>query len=165
METAEFILFTVLGLAGVVYAYISHEFNSSPTDSLPPALRENKVLFSIGFVLVLMGYGAAFVVGPHHGFITIVGGWIMLIGSTPWFNKRICRKFFAPEELKVIRITLFAGLLITFFSTGVLYVPPMFSPGTFLMGVSLVLLSGRLWWNQDPSLQNQIMQQSKRNYE
>lgn len=165
METAEFVLFTLLGLAGVVYAYISHEFKSSVTDSLPETLRESKVLFAIGFALILAGYASAYAIGPRHGYVTIIGGWIMLVGSAPWFNKRICRKFFAPEELKVIRVTLFSGLIIVIFSTGALYVPPMFSPGTFLMGVSLALLSGRLWWNQDPSLQNQIMQQSKRNYE
>ncbi len=164
METLEFILFTLLGLCGVVYAYISHEFKSNITDGLPESFRESKVLFAIGFVVLLIGFGLSFVIGTHHGFITIIGGWIMLAGSAPWFNKRICRKFFAPEELKVIRITLLAGLLIAIFSTGMLMFPPIFSPGAFLMGVSLVLLSGRLWWNQDPSLQNQIMQHSKRDY-
>ena len=164
MQTMEFILFTLLGLAGIVYAYISHEFKYSVTDSLPEKLRETKVLFTIGLVTVLAGFVSAYMIGSHHGFITIAGGWIMLAGSTPWFNKRICRKFFAPEELKVIRITLFTGIILAVLSTGFVKFPPEFSPGTFLIGISLALLGGRLWWNQDPSLQNQIMQQSKRDY-
>lgn len=164
MLRIELICCTILGLAGIVYAYHSYHLKFAATDYLPERLRDRKVIFVAGFALVLLGFLTAYRIGEHHGFISLVGGWIMLLGSTPWFDKRICRKFFAPEELRVIRVTLFAGLLIAALSTGFLKFPPVFSPGAFLMGISLMLLAGRLWWNQDPSLQNQIMQQSKRNY-
>lgn len=164
MQTAEWIVFTVLGLGGIVYAYNSYLIKFTATDYLPQGLRDRKIVFMAGLAAVLAGFASSYFIGIHHGFISVAGGWIMLLGSTPWFDRRIVRKFFSPEEMRVIRLTMFTGFLIALFSTGYLMFPPMFSPGTFLMGISLLLLAGRLWWNQDPTLQHQIMQQSKRNY-
>jgi len=64
----------------------------------------------------------------------------------------------------VIRMTIYAGALVMLLSTGLFYLPPIFSPGTFLMGVAILLLSGRLWWYQDLEFQHQSMVFSKRDY-
>ncbi|MFB3787798.1 MAG: hypothetical protein ACE15F_15675 [bacterium] len=164
MLTLEGIIFSVIGLTGVVYALKSHEVNFTLTDHLGGVLQNRKVLFFIGLLIVFLGFGLAYAIREHHGFITLAGAWLMLTGSAPWFNKRIVRKFFDPAEWRVIRTTIYAGLLLTLLSTGFFFFPPMFSPGTFLMGIAITILAGRLWWNQDIEAQHRTMVFSKRDY-
>ncbi|MBI1390215.1 MAG: hypothetical protein GC154_17380 [bacterium] len=154
----------VIGLAGVVYALNSERFRFNILDVLPGPLGERKVVFLLGIIIILAGFGAAWVIGAWHGLIGVAGGWIVLLGSVEWFNLRIMRKLFAPVEHKVIRTTMFAGLFVALLSTGFFYFPPMFSPGGFLAGVSIVILAGRLWWNEDLSAQYNVMRHSKRDY-
>lgn len=164
MQTMEWILFVLLGLTGVVYALRSYNMKFTLTDHLPGPLGNRKIVFLLGFAIVLLGFFLAYWIGIHHGFLSLLGGWLMLAGSAPWFNKRIVRKFFDPKEWRVIRTTLFAGIFLTLLSTGFFYLPPQFSPGAFLMGIAIVILSGRLWWNQDMEAHYRVMSHSKRDY-
>ncbi|MBN2326269.1 MAG: hypothetical protein JXR73_03875 [Candidatus Omnitrophica bacterium] len=164
MQTSEWTLFVILGLAGVIYAVKSYNFKFTLTDHLPGPLSNRKIVFLIGFAVVLVGFALSYVMGGHHEFISIAGGWIMLAGSAPWFNKRIVRKFFDPKEWRVIRTTIYAGVILTVLSTGFLYFPPRFAPGTFLLGIAITILSGRLWWNQDLEAHYRVMSHSKRDY-
>jgi len=164
MLTLEWILFSIMGLAGVLYALKSHDVKFTLTDHLWGFLQNRKALFFIGLAIVFLGFALAYVIREHHGFITLIGSWLMLAGSAPWFNKRIVRRFFDPAEWRVIRTTIYAGLLLTLLSTGFFYFPPLFSPGTFLMGIAITILAGRLWWNQDIEAQNRTMVFSKRDY-
>jgi hypothetical protein len=163
MLTTETILFFLLGFIGIVYAFKSDQLRFSLTDHLPGPLANRKILFVLGFAIVVAGFASAYVIGSHHGFIALFGSWIMLVGSAPWFNKRCVRKFFDPAEWKVIRTTIYAGIVISLLSTGFFYLPPVFSPGPFLIGIAIIILSGRLWWKQDIEDQYRVMQHSKRN--
>ena len=164
MQAVEWILYVLFGLSGVVYATKSYDFKFTITDYLPGPLGNRKILFLVGFAIVFAGFALSYLIGDHHGFISLAGGWIMLVGSAPWFNKRIVRKFFDPKEWKVIRTTIYAGVLLTVLSTGLFYFPAQFSPGAFLLGIALTILSGRLWWNQDLEAQYRVMSHSKRDY-
>lgn len=164
MQTVEWLLYVLLGLAGVAYAVKSHDFKFTLTDHLPGPFSHRKVVFLIGFALVLAGFALAYPMGQHHGFISVTGGWLMLAGSAPWFNKRIARKFFDPKEWRVIRTTIYSGVLLVILSTGFFYLPPTFSPGAFLLGIAITLLSGRLWWNQDAEAHYRVLSHGKRDY-
>lgn len=164
MHTMEWILFLVLGLLGVVYAVKAHDIKFSLTNRLPAPFNNRKVLFSIGFAIVLIGFAVAYPLGVHHGFLSVAGGWIMLAGSAPWFNKRAARKFFDPKEWRVIRVTIYSGVALSLLSTGFFYFPPRFSPGAFLLGIAVALLGGRLWWNQDMEAHYRVLSHSKRDY-
>jgi hypothetical protein len=164
MEIFEWILFTILGLVGVVYAVKSYDMKLNITKYLPGKLSNQKILFIIGFAIVMVGFALSYLIGSHHGFITLTGTWIMLLGSAPWFNRRVVRKSFDPGEWKVIRSTIYAGILLVLLSTGLFYFPPVFSPGTFLMGISIAILAGRLWWHHDLEAPNRTMVFSKRDY-
>ncbi len=164
MQAVEWIFFVLVGMAGVVYALKSYDFKFTLTDYLPPPLDNRKILFLFGFTIVILSFALSYWIGDHHGWIGLAGSWLMLAGSSPWFNKRIVRKFFDPKEWRVIRTTIYSGVVLTILSTGFLFFPPRFSPGVFLMGIAITLLSGRLWWNQDMDAQYRVMSHSKRDY-
>ncbi|MDP8243142.1 MAG: hypothetical protein P9L94_03605 [Candidatus Hinthialibacter antarcticus] len=164
MSIAVNVCVTVIGLIAVIYAFNSERFRFNILNHLPGPLGERKVVFIIGFAIMLLSFGLAYIIGPLHGLVGVLGGWLMLLGSVEWFNLRIVRKLFAPVENKVIRITMFSGAIITILSTGFLFFPPAFSPGGFLMGVSVTILAGRLWWNEDLGYLSHTAKQSKRDY-
>ena len=149
MTTAEWLLYTILGGLGVLYAVYSHQFKFCLADYLPEFLGKRKVLFIIGFAIVLAGLALERIIGAYHGIITLIGGWVMLLGAARWFNQRIVRTCFSPDELRIIRTTIHAGAALILFSTGFFYLPSTFSPATFLMGAAITVLAGRLWWNLD----------------
>ncbi|RJP26827.1 MAG: hypothetical protein C4527_14485 [Candidatus Omnitrophota bacterium] len=157
-------VYTLIGLAGVVYAYHSHRVRFSLPDLLPGILGNRKIIFSIGLGVVLAGFVLDSFIGIHHQIITLAGGWFMLLGSAPWFNRRIVRRLFDPVEWRIIRITMYAGFGLTIVSSGWLWLPSHFSGGTFLIGIAHMVLAGRLWWNQDLSANNSHMVFSKRDY-
>ncbi len=154
----------VIGLIAVAYAFHSDRIRYNILDHLPGPLGERKVVFAIGFAIVLAGFGLAYAAAPFHEFACLIGGWLMLLGSAEWFNLRIVRKLFAPVETKVIRITMFSGIILAILSTGWLLFPPAFSPGGFLMGVSVTIMAGRLWWNEDLGYLTHTAKHSKRDY-
>lgn len=164
MDIFEWILFTILGLLGVIYAIRSYDIKFNILNYLPGVLAKQKIVFIIGFSVVMLGFLTSYWIGDHHGFITLIGSWVMLLGSTPWFNRRVVRRSFDHGEWKVIRSTIYAGVLMTVLSTGLLFFPPIFSPGTFLMGISITILAGRLWWYQDLEAPYRTMVFSKRDY-
>lgn len=164
MQIAINIVLVILGLAAVVFAFNSDRFRFNILNHMPGPLKERKVMFVIGLAIILGGFVASYWIGPFHGFIGVFGGWLMLLGSAEWFNLRVVRKLFAPVEHKVIRITLYTGLFIAILSTGLLSFPPMFSPGVFLLGLSLMIMGGRLWWNEDIGYEHHTMKHSKRDY-
>lgn len=164
MQIAVNAIVTVIGLVAVIYAFNSERFRFNILNHLPGLLGERKVVFIIGFAIVLVSFGLAYVIAPFHELIGVAGGWLMLLGSVEWFNLRIVRKLFAPVETKVIRITMFSGVIIACLSTGMLFFPPAFSPGGFLMGVSVAILAGRLWWNEDLGYLSHTAKHSKRDY-
>lgn len=161
----ELTVYGLLGLAGVAYALNSHNIKFTLTDHMPGVLNERKTLFAFGFLLILLGLALAFLIGIRHNILTLIGAWLMLLGSAPWFNRRIVRKSFDRDEMKVIRVTILTGLAIVLLSLVSFFLPSyFFSPGTFFMGLAIVVLAGRLWWNMDPALADHVMVQSKRNY-
>src|SRR5690606_20293765 len=99
-----------------------------------------KIIFTIGLAIVILGLLCAPFLGIHHNIITILGCWMMLLGSAPWFNRRIVRKHFHPDERRVIRTTLLAGLFIALI--GIIsiilsfFMPAYTSLGTFFMGIA-----------------------------
>ncbi len=164
MKYVELILFTIIGAAGVVYAFNSHRFEFSLPDHLPGKLGKRKIIFVLGVFIILVGFVLDYVIGSLHQIITLAGGWFMLLGSAPWFNRRIVRRLFDPIEMRIIRITIHTGLLLAVMSTGFFWLPPHFSPGTFLIAIAHVILGGRLWWNMDVTNEESHMVFSKRDY-
>lgn len=164
MSIIEWIFYTLIGLFGIGFAVRFEGIAFSLSDYLPGKLGERKTAFFVGFAILLVGFAAAFFLGNHHGLISLLGGWLMLLGGAPWFRERALRKLFDPVEMRVIRATLLFGLVISLLSTGWLYFPPCFSPGTLLMGISVMIPPLRLWWNQDLSRMNRTMIFSKRDY-
>lgn len=164
MNWVGIVLYTLIGVSGFLYGLYSDRINFTMMEKLPGILSNRKVLFFGGLLVVLLGFGCAYAIGDHHAVITLIGGWIILLGSAPWFDRRIMRKSFAPPERRVIRNTMFAGLFITILSTGLLYFPPALSPGTFFIGLAITVLAGRLWWKQDVEFEYQHMVHSKRDY-
>ncbi len=164
MEWFGVFLYTLIGLFCFFYAFYSDRFHFQVNEHLPGILGERKVLFMFGLLIVLAGFGSAYILESHHALITLVGGWIMVLGSSTWFDRRIVRKSFALEERRVIRTTIFTGFFIVVLATGLFYFPPRFSPAGVLVGLSVMVLAGRLWWNQDPEFDYQTMVFSKRDY-
>jgi hypothetical protein len=158
------VLYGIIGLAGVVYALNSHRVHFVLADHLPKPFDNRKVVFLAGMALALLGLGSSFLIGIHHNLITLPALWIVLLGSTPWFNKRAVRKFFSPEEMSIIRRTMLAGFIMVVLSTLLVFLSPGFSSGTFFMGLSVLTLAGRLWWNMDLAFESHVMVQSKRDY-
>lgn len=150
MEWIEPMVYIVLGIVGIFYAYGSYRWNFNPLKAFPGALRERKLAFGAGFLVMMAGFALSWVIGRHHELISLFGAWGMLLGASYWFNQRRFRREFAEKEWKIIRITLTSGVLVSLLSTGLFYYPKMFSPGTFLIGIALLFLSGRLWWNAVP---------------
>ncbi len=164
MLIAEQILYLLIGFAGIIFAYYSHRIHFSLPDRLPSKIGKRKIIFTIGFGIILLGFVSDYVIGAHHQAITLLGGWLMLLGSTPWFNRRIVRRLFDPVEMRIIRITLFTSLFLVILSTGLFFLPPHFSAGTLLIGIANMILAGRLWWNQDVTGDTGHMVFSKRDY-
>ncbi|MEW6238361.1 MAG: hypothetical protein AB1656_23495 [Candidatus Omnitrophota bacterium] len=142
-------IYTLIGIAAMIYAFYSDRVKFTLADHLPEVLANRKMLFTAGLAIVLIGFGAAYALGVHHALITLFGGWIMLLGSAPWFNQRIVRRLFAPPERRIIRTTIFTGFVIAVLSSGRFYFPPQCSPSAFLLGLAIMILAGRLWWNGD----------------
>jgi len=142
-------IYTLIGLTAAIYAFYSDRVKFTLADHLPGVLANRKMLFTIGLFIVLFSFAAAYLLGVHHALITLFGGWVMLLGSAPWFNQRIVRRTFAPPERRIIRTTIFAGLIIAVLSSGRFYFPPQSSPSAFLVGLAIMILAGRLWWNGD----------------
>lgn len=154
----------VLGLPGLIYAFLFERVRMNILESLPTPFNNRRVVFALGLVVVLVSYGLAFLIGVFHGFIALLGGWIMLLSSAPWFTLRIERKLFASVEMKVIRQTMIIGILIIL--AGFLLIPLRgeFSPGGLMAGLAIALLAGRLWWREDLTYETMTMSHSKRDY-
>jgi hypothetical protein len=146
METLERLFFVLIGLGGILYAFLFYRFNFNPLVLFPGPLRERKLAFSAGFLVMLIGFVLSWFIGRHHEVISLFGAWGMLLGSSYWFHQRYLRQAFAPSEWKIIRITLFSGIVVTLLSTGFFFLPKFFSPGLFLMGIAIMYIPGRLWW-------------------
>lgn len=144
----------ILGLGGIFYAYQCPRLPVNPLDYFPGRLKERKLAFAVGLVIVITGFAASWFIGKHAELISLTGTWVMLLGSSYWFHQRTLRRVFAPSEWKIIRITLFSGLIICLFSTGIPGIPARLFPGTVFMGIALILLSGRLWWLSNPHQQS-----------
>jgi len=164
----ELIVYGLIGLAALGYAINSNNIKFCRAEHLPEPFNKRKVIFLIGFVIVIVGFLSAYLIGVHHNIITLIGGWFMLLGSTRWFQRRDVRIFFVRDEWRVIRQTIFAGLIIMVLSigvsTGFFVIQSHLSIGTFFVGLAIAYLGGRLWWNQDEAATHQVMVQSKRDY-
>ncbi|MDX9755349.1 MAG: hypothetical protein RBU29_15390 [bacterium] len=153
MISLELLMYTLLGLGGVIYALQAYRLQGNPLRCFPGPLRERKLAFAAGFLVMLIGFGLSWRFDQHFELISLFGAWGMLLGGAQWFNQRHLRRAFAPSEWKIIRITLFSGLLVMALSTGLFYFPRAFAPGTMLIGLALILVPGRLWWRSSPDVQ------------
>ncbi len=164
----ELVVYGLIGLAALGYAINSNNIKFCLTEHLPDPFSKRKVVFLIGFAIVIVGLLSAYLIGVHHNVITLIGGWFMLLGSTRWYQRRAVRVFFVRDEWRVIRQTIFSGLIIMLLSigvsTGFFLLQPHLSVGTFFVGFAVAFLGGRLWWNQDEAVTQQVMVQSKRDY-
>lgn len=164
MDVAAIIIISLIGFAGLVFAFIYEHCNITFLQKLPSPLQNRRNVFFGGLLLIFLSFVLAYWIAPYHGILGAFGGWVMLLGSAEWFNLRIERKLFAAVELKIIRNTMLIGVAIALLSTGLFYFPAHFSPGTFLLGIAIMTMPGRLWWKEDLNYEAMTMKHSKRDY-
>lgn len=163
-ETAAQAILTLFGLGGLLYAFLFERVSFNLLNSLPSPINQRKAVFLGGAMLILLSFALSYWIAPYHGFIGAVGGWIMLLGSSQWFTLRIERKVFATVEIRIIRKTMFTGLVIAVLSSGFLMFPNRLSLATLFLGFALMSMAGRLWWKEDSNYDTMVMSHSKRDY-